>query len=323
MVLIITMCIAGQIWAAGGNQQGGRVWPTTRNVEMVVPFGAGGGNDLMGRLLAVHMSKAVGANIYVTNDTSGGGTVAYERIRNGPPDGYLFMFTSLTPFFQYYSGMYDHNLLDDFTFIAKFHYWNDNEFFVVKADSPFKTFQEFMEFAKANPNRLGIPCGSMQLPYAQTVAAEKSWGVQFRKMDGATFAERISSILRGDTDFFFTVEADVGEYIKSGQVRYLAYNGNERSIIRSDIPCVKELGYPIPKEYSDNLGGQLYLIGPKGMSESVAEAIAESLKGVAEDKELCDSVFKLRNSHPSYMTRAEALKFFQRMNEISRKLLTE
>jgi tripartite-type tricarboxylate transporter receptor subunit TctC len=313
--------MAAQIWAAAGRQQGGHVWPTTRNVELVVPFGAGGGNDYMGRLMAAHLSKVVGANVYVTNDNSGGGTVAYERIRNGPPDGSLFMLTSLTPLMQYYFGMYGHNLIEEFTFIAKYHYDSENQTFIVRTDSPFKTFNDFMEFAKANPNKLSVPCGPQGLPYTQIVSMEKAWGIQIRKMDGTTFPERIASLLRKDTDFMITTTLEANEYEKSGQIRYLAYYDHERSKYRPDIPCVAELGYP--SKYDTNLGGHLYLIGPKRMSESVAEAIAESLKGVAEDKELCDGVFKFQNSYPVYLTRAEGLKIILKMNEILKALLTE
>ena len=122
-------------------------------IAFIIPFGAGGGADIEGRILAKGMSKVLGVPVVPINKVGGGGAVTYTYVKNAKPDGYTIAWNSTSVLTSTNIGnvSFTHNALDHVGRV---------EFqpmpFVVRADSKWKTFQEFVADCKKNPDKYKV-----------------------------------------------------------------------------------------------------------------------------------------------------------------------
>lgn len=288
-------------------------WPATKNVEIVCPATAGSGTDGVCRALASHWGKMFpDHNFTVTNDASGGYTVAYEMGRNSDTDGSTILVGTPSMLMTYYFGVYDHLVTDP----AEFQIINcvapaiDTIGIYVKADSPYQTLDDLVEAAKENPDTISVGTGAGNIVYAGVLNIEDALGCTFRKVDGADNNERITNLLGGFNDWAYLQPSVADQYVQNGDMRVLAYADNERSKTYPDIPCFKELGYPMnyvtPRGY--------ILCCNPGMSEEMAEEISATLDGLEDDdmwKQLLDTTFK--GATWEYVEREEGIKIVNDM----------
>lgn len=269
-------------------------WPATKNVEIICPANAGSGTDGVCRALASHWGKMFpDHNFTVTNDASGGYTVAYEMGRNSDTDGSTILVGTPSMLMTYYFGVYDHLVTDpaEFQIINCLRIDTDVAAICVKADSPYESLDDLVEAAKANPNTISVGTGSGNIVYAGAISIEKALGCTFRKVDGADNNERITNLLGGFNDWAYLTPSVADQYVENGDMRILAYADNQRSKTYPDIPCLDELGYHM--DYSVP-AGYILCCNP-GMSEELAEVISATLPGLKEDdlwKTLLDTTFK-------------------------------
>jgi tripartite-type tricarboxylate transporter receptor subunit TctC len=322
LIVIIYLAVGlMNLWATGGQAGSGRIWPTTRNVEVHCYANAGSGTDAVGRVVNTYLSKKLGTTVYMTNDSSGGGTVAYERVRNGPKDGSLLLWVNTNIIFQYYTKVYSHQVLEDFTCVAVFQVPIEQPVFLVKADSKYKTFKDLIDDAKARPNMISVPTGPMARYYASVVNLERILGVTFRKVDGADFGERVSSVLGGITDFFITLPNAADPYIQNGDLRALAYCWNEPSATLPNVPTMKDFGFTVPHE--DFTDGYYMILGPKGMDEKVADAISESLNGIQDDQTSITVLKNLEGGYPVYIPRNDGKVYVRTVDDFAKSVMGE
>ncbi len=288
-------------------------WPTTKNVEIVCPANAGSGTDGICRALASHWGKMFpDHNFTVTNDASGGYTVAYEMGRNSETDGSTILVGTPSMLMTYYFGVYDHLVTDpeEFQIINCIKLQSDTVGICVKADSPYQTLDDLVEAAKAAPNTISVGTGSGNIVYAGALNIENALGVTFRKVDGADNNERITNLLGGFNDWAYLTPSVADQYVQNGDMRILAYAANERSKNYPDIPCFDELGYHMEYEVPT---GYILCCNP-GMSDELAEAISATIPGLEEDemwKTLLETTFK--GGSWEYVERKEGIQIVKDM----------
>lgn len=125
----------------------------TKPVTFIVPWGPGSAIDIVGRTLANGAKKYLGQPVIVENKAGGAGAVGAQYMLTKPPDGYTMGITSLNPFLiSYHTGTLNHHPTDDFTHIMRV----CGYLFAVavRADSPWKNIQEFVQYARANPGKI-------------------------------------------------------------------------------------------------------------------------------------------------------------------------
>jgi tripartite-type tricarboxylate transporter receptor subunit TctC len=297
----------------------GGPWPTVRNVEIVVPATAGSNTDVAARALAAYWTRTLGANFFITNDASGGYTVAYEMGRNADPDGSTLLFGTYSLPFTYYFGTYDHLVTKDFSIMNVLQFIQDQSVIAVRTDSRFKTLQDMVDYAKANPNTVSIGVGAGSGPYVTAVVWEETLGITFRKVDGADNNERTANLLGGHNDLAMLPATVAVPYVKNGDMRILAIAQDERSKIFPDIPSFGELGYPVIRESK-----QAYIVcGPKAVDEKVAQFISDSIKGFQDSPE-CQAIIEkgvFQGATYRYYTREESIKVVEDLCAIGEELL--
>lgn len=252
----------------------------TRPISMVVPFPPGGVADAVGRPVAEAMGRYLKQSVVVENKAGAGGGIGMAQVAKSKPDGYtvLMALSSLVvlpeadkvlkraPMFQ----------LDQLKPIARFS--ADPTVLVVRADSPWRTYAEFMAYVKANPAKVSFGSsgnyGTMHVPMEQLKAATSSFMLHV-PYTGAGPA--VLALLSGQIEALSTGPASVTQQIKAGKLRALAHWGDGRLAALPDVPSLKELGVPIT--YAQWSG----LFVPANTPPAVVEKIRQAAKFAAAD----------------------------------------
>ncbi|HEY7363201.1 MAG TPA: tripartite tricarboxylate transporter substrate binding protein [Methylomirabilota bacterium] len=218
----------------------------TRPIEIVVPFVAGGGTDLIGRLMADYMSKKWGKPMLVVNKPGGGGIVgARAALKDSRPDGYTVLMDIHTLSSMHIGAWKTPQLtLADRKFAARI--VRDPMVFAVKADAPWKSFREFSDWVKANPGEL---VWSTVGPSGPSRYTAYDWFTQIgvdgtkTKMvitEGA--ADSMAKLAGGHVALAIHSVAEAQAMVQAGKIRLLAVLSPSRIKYIKDVPTAEEQG---------------------------------------------------------------------------------
>jgi len=245
-------------------------------VTLICPWPAGGGTDLHLRKLGEIAAKHLGQPVVVENRPGGSGMNGPATMtKTARPDGYTISQLAISAFRVPHMQKVDWDPLNDFTYIIGVSGYTFGV--VVKADSPFKTFRELIEYAKANPGKLsyGTPGTGTSLHLAMEEIAAKA-GVKLLHVPFKGNADSTQALMGGH----IMAQADStgwGRHVDAGAFRLLATLGDKRT--RWNAPTVKELGF-------DTVSNSPYgLVGPKGMPVPVVKVLHDAFKAAMEDPE--------------------------------------
>ncbi|MCZ4316848.1 tripartite tricarboxylate transporter substrate binding protein [Comamonadaceae bacterium G21597-S1] len=252
----------------------------SRPVTMVVPFPPGGVADTVGRPVAEAMARQLKQSVVVENKAGAGGGIGMAYVAKAKPDGYtmLMALSSLVvlPEADKILNRAQMFRLDQLKPIARF--TADPTVLVVRADSPWKTYAEFMAHVKGNPGRITFGSsgnyGTMHVPMEQLKVATSSFMLHV-PYTGAGPA--VLALLAGNVDALSTGPASVLQHIKAGKVRALAHWGEGRLAALPEVPSLKELGVPV--QYSQWAG----LFVPADTPAAAVEALRQAARFAAQD----------------------------------------
>lgn len=223
-------------------------WPA-RPIRFVVPLAAGGGVDMMARILAEKLGDALGQRVIVENQGGGGGTIAAASVARSEPDGYTFIFQSVSSAvvnaLVYKNLSYDP--VGDFAAVTLF-----TEFPLVAAinpDIPAKTLQEFIALLKANPGKYNY--GSSGVGTVIHLAGELFKSLADVNMVHVPYRGNsavLTDLLGGHVALTFDGVAPLLPHIRDGKLRALGVTTAQRSKALPDVPAMKEVipGYELP-----------------------------------------------------------------------------
>ena len=245
-------------------------------ITLMIGLGAGGGTDITIRALSDTASKILGQPIVVVNKPGGGGALALATLKNEKPDGYTIGNIASGGIINTFMRKLPYDVVKDFSPIMSF----SDSFggVVVRADSPFKTFKDLVDYAKKNPGK--IKYGTSGLGLVHHLAMEQLAIQQNMKWVMIPFksgGELMVGILGGHVDAA-AAAPDFVPYTKSGKLRLLAVYANKRLPGFPDCPTFKELGYNVGMRITTGA-----LIGPKGMPRPVVEKLAGAFKTAMDD----------------------------------------
>jgi tripartite-type tricarboxylate transporter receptor subunit TctC len=245
-------------------------------VTLIVPWPAGGSTDIYFRKLGEITQKHLGQNLVIENRPGGSGNNGPTTMaKTAQPDGYTISQLTISAFRAPHMQKVDWNPVTDFTYIIGLAGYTFGV--VVKADSPFKTFNDLIAYAKANPGKLSYatPGTGTSLHLAMEEVGAKA-GVQFLHVPFKGYADGAIALMGGHV----MVQVDSTGWAKqvdAGAQRLLATLGDKRT--RWGAPTVKELGV-------DTVSASPFgLVGPKGMAPQVVKTLHDAFKRSLEDPE--------------------------------------
>jgi tripartite-type tricarboxylate transporter receptor subunit TctC len=264
--------------------QAQETWPN-RAMTFIVPYAAGGYTDLVGRLTARYVEKALGKPVVIENRAGAGGIVGTQAVASAAPDGYTFCVcsigaVSIAPFAQKvgYNPIQDLAPIGIVSTIA--------QTVIVKKELPVKTLVELVSYAKANPGKLnygssgvgGLTHYSVELFQVRT--GTKAVHIPFKGGAPSTAA-----VVAGEVDFAFANTTDALPQIEAGTVRGLAVTSLERSRYFPDLPTVHEAA--VPNFIAETWNG---IIAPPRTPEPIIRRLSEILIRMADDPEVKEAM---------------------------------
>lgn len=214
----------------------------SRPIEIIVTFGPGGGADLMARKMSQLLEPKLGVSLPVSNIVGASGNAGLSRLLNSPADGYTVA-TLIALSVSAWSSSIGSARPDDFTILAITQ--DSPSMLFVPADSPFKTFRDFLDYAKANPGKLKVATSGYGTQDDITLRYLESLGHKTVNVPFAKPAERYASPLGKHTDAIYEEPGDVAQFLASKDLRPLVVFDDERHFAFPDVPASKELGMKI------------------------------------------------------------------------------
>ena len=262
----LALTFSAVMWSLWAGAQG---YPT-QAINAVVGFAAGGTTDAANRLVADEAKKILGTEILVQNKPGANTTVAISYVISAKPDGYTIGTSADTGFLRAPHMMkLNFDPIADTTPIV--YYAQSHNFIIVREDSPFKTFRDLLNYAKANPGKLtygntGIG-SSLYLGFAG-VASET--GLTFGNVVFPGDAQVLLAVLGGHVMAGGLSAGPAVPQIKAGKVRVLAVtDGTERLEDYPQVPTLSE--FSKPENVMPALG--LMVFGPRGLPPDVVKKL--------------------------------------------------
>ena len=271
--LHVLMAGAFAIVAAGALAQ---PYPS-RPIRIVVPFGAGGGADLVTRFLAQRLTGALGTSVVVDNRPGGGGLIGTQIVATAAPDGYTLVEASATTLAvlpAMTKAPYD--ALKDLAPITVM--GAQPHVVVVHPSVPVKSIQELIALAKAKPGGLNYASSGNGGPnHLGTELFKLEAGIQMTHVPYKGNGPALTDVLGGQVQLSMLTVAPSLPHIKSGKLRPLAATSPARLPVLPDLPTVAELGFP-GFEVRSWYGLLAPARTPKAIIAKLHQTIAEQLK---------------------------------------------
>ena len=299
--LLALLCNATP-WAAAQSAP----WPT-RAITMIVPFPPGGLADLVARPVAEAMSRELGQPVVIENKAGAGGGIGMSQAAKAKPDGYtvLMALSSLTVIPEADAVLARPAMfaLSDLRPIARF--TADPTVLAVRADSPWKTVQQFVDDAKKRPGAINYgSSGSYGTMHVPMEILSQNAGIKMTHVPFTGAGPAVVALLGGQIDAVSSGPATVLQQVKAGKLRVLGHWGTAQLAALPDAPSLKDAGYN--SEYAQWSG----LFIPAGVPEPVAQRLRAAARAAALDAKVKDVILNA-GSPVQYQDSPEFEKYVQ------------
>lgn len=293
-VLMILLVIGSMsIWAGGAGETKddpvavtGEFKPT-KDISFVVGFDAGGTADIPARIVAKYMSKHAGVNVIVSNIVGSSGRVAANKVKTAKVDNHTVLHVPVGYFLQSALGIADFTYKD----FEPVTLWCDSWVgLVVRGNSQFKTYAEFVDYARKNPNQVRVGSVSGTLPQLAALAIEEKEGIKLNIVD-IGLNNKATELMGGRIDAYIDGIGQYKQFVESGDFRALmafAHSGTNFPGYPDLLPA-GDAGYTNVDYLLQSFGMWM----TKGTDKAVVEYYANLIEKVSKDPDCINELNKL------------------------------
>ena len=251
-------------------------FPAGKQIEMTVMFGAGSAADVTARTLAEGMSKELGAPVVAVNRPGSGGAAGYQHVAQQRPDGYSIIWSSNSLSTNYHAGIlpFDFHAFDPVARAAI-----EIPVLAVRADAPWHTLKELLDYAKANPGKVRVGNSGVgshtHLAASALFAAAEADEIEVPFGQG----QAVVNLLAGRIEATVQLPAAIVAHVKGHDLRALAVLGSRRAPVFPDVPSAEELGYPVALDMWRGIAA------PKGTPRPVIGRLEDAVRRTVESPE--------------------------------------
>ncbi|WP_420995708.1 Bug family tripartite tricarboxylate transporter substrate binding protein [Cupriavidus sp. 30B13] len=279
-----------------------------RPLTLIVPYAAGGTTDVVARQFAVALQRALGQSVVVENKPGVAGTMGATALTRARPDGYTLAVMPISVFRQPFIQKTPFDPATDFTYLARITGYTFGA--VVRADSPWQGWHDFLAAARARPGMVsyGSP-GQFTSPHLTMMELAGKENLTVNHVPFKGDADCLNSLM-GNHVQLCAAGSSAGTLVDAGKLRWLNLWTAQRSPRWPDAPTLRELGYDI---VSNSPYG---VAGPKNMEPHVVRILEAALRRAAEDPQHL-AALKLHDQDLMYLDSAGYTRYA--MQQIARE----
>lgn len=257
-----------------------------KTIQIINPFPPGAVTDIVARLLAPKMSAALGQQVVILNKAGGGGAVGIQAAKDAAPDGYTILVTpppiALIPIVNKNSGF----TLKDFTPLTLA--TSSPNTTVVKADAPWKSFEEFIADAKRSPGQFTYgSAGPGTTPHFIGELVKLKTGIDMTHVPLGSESAAVIAVLGGHVNIAFLTLGTTRSHVEAGTLRALAVASNRRLKDFPNVPTTVEKGHP-----ELNLKVWVGFFAPAKTPPAAAARLSAAINEALKDAEAVASIGK-------------------------------
>jgi len=245
-----------------------------RPIRLVIPFPPGGGNDVVGRIVAAELGERLGKQVIVDNRGGAAGVVGTEVAAAAPPDGYTLLVVASSHAVNPWQQKVRHDPIKSFTPIAMLA--AGPLVLCAHPEVPAKTVKELVALAKSKPGQLFFAnggAGGFQHLSAASLAMATGIDVVHVPFKGGGPA--MIDVIGGRAQFLIAPIPQVRPHVASGKLRALGIGSATRSAVLPDVPTIAEQG--VPGYTAGNWWG---IAGPAGVPQPIVDRLHKEISGV-------------------------------------------
>jgi putative tricarboxylic transport membrane protein len=314
MALSVLFCFG---FIALGTLEAAEKFPV-KPIEFIVPLEAGSDGDVIARPVMQKVSQILGQPVMIVNKPGAGSSIGYREVHRAKPDGYTTGWGSATLISNKLQGI---SPLDyhDFTMLGTFATYFPVIVASTSTKRPFKTIQEVISFAKANPGEISLSTSNIGGNWwVASMAFMKGTGTDINiiPQPGAG-ALSMAQVAGGHTDLACVGLGAAKGMLDSGQVRLLVNLGEERAAAPYDkIPTMKELGHDVGYESTN------FAMGPPRMPKDIVEILVKAIKQAVHEPDYVKFCSE-RNARWVYTPPEQMVSVFDKRRAVVREIMSK
>lgn len=283
-------------------------------ITYVIPFNPGAASDMQARMQQPHLEKILGVPILINYMPGAGGALAWTKFSQIKPDGYTMCGINIPHIMLQPLGQKDANFkTEDLKPLCLFETTPIG--IAVKKDSKINSVKEFIEFAKANPNKITIGMsGKLSGHHVASLEFEKMMGIKLTQVTFTGGAPQITAILGGHIEAIWGNSSEMS--LHEGGMKILAIGDDQRLSFLPNVPTFQELGYKFNARIDRGVAV------PKDTPPDITARLEKAFLEVMNNEEYKSKVAKA-GVVPLKMGNSESTKYIQERTEVFRNLLAE
>lgn len=305
-IVLIATCAC---WTSAFGQQ---AYPN-RAITLIVPFGAGGGTDRMGRVFQASLATALNGTVVVQNKDGAAGTIGGTEIAKSRPDGYtigLMPFATLAA--QPHLGKANYTL-ESFDFVCRL--YSSPSLVMVAKNSRFNRLVDLIDYAKANPGKLNYATtGVATHPHLLGLSLAEASGTTWEYIPYRSDAMALTGLLDGSVDVYAT--QDSFYFANRDHLKVLSVVSEARAATLPSVPTARELGYNVVMPVWAGI------VAPKGLAGDILATLASACKTASVAPEFVDAM-KRAQQEVSFLDGPTFASFVRQESTATRNLITK
>lgn len=286
-----------------------------RPIELIVPFAAGGGTDVLARALAEVARKHLPQDLIVINRAGASGAVGWSELANAKPDGYKIGIITVELTMIPHMGL---TKISSDSILPLVRLNADPATIAVRADSPYRSIEDLI--AAARKDSAGVRIGNAgpgSLGHLAAAALQDKAGVQFNHAPYRGANPAVLDLLGGHIDAVAVTPVEVATYVAAGKIRPLAIMGDKRiGAGWENVPTLKERNIDLL------IGGWRGLAVPKGTPANVVQILSAAMEKSLKDPVMRETMAK-QNMGEGYLDQPAFKTVIERDNAIFKQLITK
>lgn len=251
-------------------------------LRMVVPFPPGGTADIQARLISDYMARALGQSVVIENKPGGGTIIGSGYVAKSPPDGHtmLMMANSFVINAKLHASTLPYDGIKAFEPVACL--TNSPQLLAVNAASPYRTFKEWVEAAKAKPGTISYATvGPATTQHIAGEMLQRAAGIRLIYTPYTGGAPAVNAVLGGHVDTVLANVSELQSFLDAGQMRALAVTTTHRLDAMKQVPTIAESGLP-----GYEAAAWFGLCVPAGTPKDAVAKLAKAATGAIADPEI-------------------------------------